>query len=102
MTTSGHSERRTMWIGDVCRRPRALAAGIATSAAVSAGFGFAATPAMAAYGAQVSSGTLELVGDRASDKLSLELDPTDPSFLIVDVGEDGTVDFRFDRSTFSA
>jgi Ca2+-binding RTX toxin-like protein len=90
-----------MWIGDVCRRPRALAAGIATSAAVSAGFGFAATPAMAAYRAQVSSGTLELVGDSASDKLSLELDPTDPSSLLVDVGEDGTVDFRLDRSTFS-
>ena len=43
-----------------------------------------------------------LVGNGASDKLSLELDPSDPAFLIVDVGEDGTVDFRFDRSTFSA
>jgi hypothetical protein len=50
----------------------------------------------------VHAGTLQLIGDSASDKLSLSVSPVDPNLLLVDVGEDGTTDFTFDRSTFSA
>src|SRR4051812_23806618 len=47
--------------------------------------------------AQVKAGTLQIRGDGAADKLKLE--PT-PTTLVVDVGEDNTADFTFDRSTF--
>ena len=62
-------------------------------------FGLAADPAFASYKAQVQNGVLQITGDSASDKLALLRDGT---ALAVDVGEDGTVDFRFDASTFSA
>ena len=38
----------------------------------------------------------------ASDKLALRLSPGDPGTLQLDAGEDGTVDFSFDRSTFTS
>ena len=63
---------------------------------------FSAAPAFASYTAGVQGGTLQIKGDGASDKLALRLSPTDPNTLQVDVGEDGTVDFAFDRSTFTA
>src|ERR1700742_4072905 len=75
---------------------------IVAGASVAATFAVAASPALAAYHAQVSNGTLEVTGNGASDKLLLELDPADPSHLAVDVGDDGTFDFKFARSTFSA
>jgi Ca2+-binding RTX toxin-like protein len=61
-----------------------------------------ATRAAAATKAQVQSGTLVVTGDDAGDKVALLLDPVDPNTLDIDVGEDGTTDFAFDRSTFSA
>jgi Ca2+-binding RTX toxin-like protein len=84
------------------RRPRALLAGALSAACLAALFGVVAAPADAAYKAQVQSGTLQITGDAASDKLSLDVSPTDPNILTVDVGEDGTTDFAFDRSTFTA
>jgi Ca2+-binding RTX toxin-like protein len=75
----------------------ALAAGCAIGL-----FGLTAPSAEAAYKAQVQTGTLHIIGDAASDKLSLSLSPTDPNTLLVDVGEDGTTDFAFGRSTFTA
>ena len=57
---------------------------------------------MASYTAQVQGGTLELIGNAAADKLSLAPSPSDPGRLLVDVGEDGTIDFAFDSSTFDA
>jgi Ca2+-binding RTX toxin-like protein len=71
------------------------------SASVTALLGFNAAPALASYTAGVQAGTLQIKGDGASDKLALRLSPTDPNPLQVDVGEDGTVDFSFDRSTFT-
>jgi hypothetical protein len=50
----------------------------------------------------VQGQTLQIKGDGASDKLSLRLDPSNPNVLQVDVGEDGNVDFAFDRSTFTS
>jgi Ca2+-binding RTX toxin-like protein len=61
---------------------------------------FAAHPANAAVTARVQAGTLKIVGDDAGDKLLLAL--ASPTAVAVDVGEDGTADFTFDRSTFSA
>src|SRR5262249_1173297 len=57
---------------------------------------------LAAYTANVQSGTLNVVGDGAGDKLALRLAPGDPSTLQLDVGDDGIPDFSFDRSTFTA
>jgi hypothetical protein len=67
---------------------------------VSAAFGLASEPAQAAYSARVVAGTLELTGNGASDKLALRLGS--PTTLVADVGADGTADFSFDRSTFTA
>ena len=91
-----------MWTHVDNRRGRALLAGALSAACLTALFGFVAAPADAAYKAQVQSGTLQITGDAASDKLSLNLSPTDANTLVVDVGEDGTTDFAFDRSTFNA
>ena len=50
----------------------------------------------------MQGGTLQIVGDQASDKLALRLENGAPNILPVDVGDDGTGDFSFDRSTFTA
>ncbi len=84
------------------KRRRALQGGAVLGASVAALLGFSAAPALASYTAGVQSQTLQIRGDGASDKLALRLSPTDPNTLQVDVGDDGTVDFSFDRSTFSA
>ena len=65
-------------------------------------FGVAARPAAAGYSAQLDAGTLKLKGDAASDKLLLHLQPGAPGTLQADIGADGTADFSFDRSTFTA
>ncbi len=81
---------------------RALALSVLTGAFVAAMLGFAAHPAQAAYTAKVQAGTLKVTGDAASDKLSLHLQGGSPTILQLDVGEDGTADFSFDRNTFTA
>ena len=91
-----------MWNHLYRRRRRALMASAVSGACFTAMLGFAAGPAAAAYKAQVQAGTLQIVGDGASDKLELETAPDNPNILDLDVGEDGTIDFSFDRSTFSA
>ena len=64
--------------------------------------GFAPDLAQAAYSAHVDAGTLRLRGDSASDKLVLRLQPGSPGTLQADVGADGSADFSFDRTTFTA
>jgi hypothetical protein len=92
-----------MWIHPGRDRARRRSVVLAVGVSVAAAFGgFAVSPALGAYQAQVSQGTLEITGNGASDKLALQLDPTNPSVVQLDVGEDGTVDFAFDRSTFGA
>jgi Ca2+-binding RTX toxin-like protein len=82
---------------------RKLAQGSAAlGASAAAMLAFNAAPALASYTAGVQGTTLQITGDGASDKLSLRLAPGDPNTLQVDVGEDGTVDFAFNRSTFTA
>src|SRR3954454_5037299 len=60
--------------------------------------GFTASQAAASYTASVQGTTLEVKGDKASDKLALV--PASATTLALDVGADGTIDFEFDRSTF--
>jgi Ca2+-binding RTX toxin-like protein len=53
----------------------------------------------ASYKAQVKSRTLIITGNNADSSLTLRLGATTAT-LEVDVGDDGTADFRFDRSKF--
>jgi Ca2+-binding RTX toxin-like protein len=55
--------------------------------------------ARADYSVKASSGTLQIVGDSASDKLAILPSQTQ---LVLDVGADGTSDLILDRSTFTA
>jgi Ca2+-binding RTX toxin-like protein len=68
------------------------------AASVAAAAGIAAAPAGAAYTAQVQDATLQINGDGASDTLALINNPTT---FVLDVGEDGTADFTFDRNSFT-
>jgi Ca2+-binding RTX toxin-like protein len=87
-------------------RPRALRVGMATGASFLAICGFAADQAFAgepaSVTARVHNGTLQITGTVGADVLALRLEPGHPESLDVDLGDDGTVDFRFDRSTFGA
>src|SRR5436305_5351020 len=91
-----------MSIHTIERRRQPLWAVALAGACLAGLFTFAADPAQAAYKAQVQGGTLQIIGDAASDKLGLQVSPADPNVLQVDVGEDGTTDFSFDRTTFTA
>ena len=77
---------------------RILLAGTISAAVL----GFVPDLAQAAYSARVEAGTLKLHGDSASDKLVLRLQPGSPGTLQADVGADGSADFSFDRTTFTA
>ena len=55
-----------------------------------------ANPASANYTAALNGTTLEVTGDSRSDDLALRLDATG-TMLVVDVKNDGTADFTFDR-----
>jgi Ca2+-binding RTX toxin-like protein len=79
---------------------RALALGALTAVITTAALTLGADPAHAAYTARVQAGTLRITGDAADDKLALRLGS--PSTLDVDVGEDGSADFSFDRNAFTA
>src|SRR4051794_15866358 len=72
--------------------------GTAFGVGLAAALAFAA-PAMASYSANVDGTTLRVAGDGASDKVALFADPTN---LVIDVGEDGTADFTFARTAFTA
>jgi Ca2+-binding RTX toxin-like protein len=81
-------------------RPKAIAAGVLSAAGLAAVLGIGATPAFAATSASIQGGTLQITGDKASDKVALF--PSDPTQVIVDVGEDGTADFTFDPAMIAA
>jgi Ca2+-binding RTX toxin-like protein len=46
---------------------------------------------------KLEHGELTIVGTEASDKLALRLQPGEPGVLQLDVGDDGSADFRFAR-----
>jgi RTX calcium-binding nonapeptide repeat (4 copies) len=62
--------------------------------------GIGADQAAASYTSRIQDDTLTLTGNSASDKLAVQ--SASPTELVVDVGEDGTIDFTFDRAQFSA
>ena len=70
--------------------------------AVTALCGLGASQASADYSAQVRGNTLAVTGDRASDSLVVNLQVGAPNVLQLDVGADGTPDFSFDRTRFTA
>src|SRR4051794_40856071 len=61
-----------------------------------------APSAFASATASVQGDVLQITGDGAGDTFVLRLQPGSPTTLEVDVGADGTADFSFDRTTFSA
>src|SRR6185369_11725009 len=62
---------------------------------------FGPISAHAAYTASVQGATLVVVGNGAADKLAVRLTSGAPTLLELDVGDDGTADFTFDRTTFT-
>src|SRR5262245_4322177 len=78
---------------------RVLALGVVAAAG---SLSFGAGSALAAYTAKAQAGTLTITGDGASDTLALRLQTGSPNTLVVDVDEDGTADFSFDRTMFTA
>jgi Tfp pilus assembly major pilin PilA len=52
--------------------------------------------------AKVYDGTLRISGGPFADQIALRLSALDPNELQVDVGDDGSADFTFDRGTFEA
>ena len=62
--------------------------------------GIGADQAAASYTGRVQDDTLTLTGNSASDKLALQI--VSPTELVADVGEDGTIDFTFDRTQYAA
>jgi Ca2+-binding RTX toxin-like protein len=90
-----------------------LAAAVAGAAGIAAGPGNAAAAVKADKADKPSyphkkakfkhpklkHGELTIVGTNASDKITLRLQAGQPNILQVDVGDDGTPDFSFDRST---
>jgi Ca2+-binding RTX toxin-like protein len=89
-----------------------LATAVATAAVVAgivAGPGSATPPVHANYGPyppkaakfkapKLKEGTLTVNGTKRSDKITLRLQAGDPGILQVDVGDDGSADFSFERS----
>src|SRR4051794_30495411 len=83
-------------------RRRARLLGALAGLFFAAMLGLAADPAHAAVTARVQAGVLTVSGDSASNKFALRLEPGSPNILQVDVGDDGTADFSFARTTFTA
>ncbi|HYA08527.1 MAG TPA: calcium-binding protein, partial [Gaiellaceae bacterium] len=79
---------------------RALVVNALAGAFFAAVLGFGAGTAHAAYTASVKAGVLQVNGNGASDKLAIRLGS--PTTIQLDVGDDGTADFSFDRSLFTA
>jgi hypothetical protein len=82
------------------RHLRSIRRALLVGALVAAGASLAADQANAAYSAQVSGGALTLNGNGASEQLALRLQAGAPTTLQIDVGNDGSADFSFDRATF--
>src|SRR4051812_20882813 len=81
--------------------PRPARAWLALPAVLLAA-GAAAAPAQAKkppahVKAKLAGGTLRVTGTRAPDEIALRLRATNAKRLLVDVGDDGTADFKFKR-----
>ncbi len=81
------------------RRSRLLVSAAVAAACAIGTLAIGVHQASASYTAGVQAGTLQITGDKASDKLRLAATPT---ALLLDVGDDGTVDFSFDPTPITA
>ena len=81
-----------------------LPAPIGASALALMVLAISASPAAAgsAVEASVDAGTLHISGSPSPDRIALRLSAADANQLQVDVGDDGTADFTFNRGTFAA
>jgi len=81
-------------------RPMRLAASAAAALALAVGIvGAAQANAAQPVHAKVTHGVLRVNGTKASDKITLRLQAGQPGFLQIDVGDDGSAEFSFDRSS---
>ena len=62
----------------------------------------AAGPAAAGYKAKIAGGTLTLTGTKKGEKVALRLKKGAPGKLQIDVGANGSAEFTFNRSAFTA
>jgi hypothetical protein len=69
----------------------AVATALAVASAIVAGPGTAASP-------KLSNGVLMVNGTEASDKIALRLQAGNPAIVQVDIGDDGSADFSFERA----
>src|SRR5215207_2646052 len=69
-------------------------------ALVATAFALTTAQADAAVVPGIQDRTLTITGDAAVDRITLRLSATAPQTLEVDLGDDGTADFRFPRADF--
>ena len=79
--------------------PASIGASLAVVALVVTAMPAAAAPTVQAT---VGGGTLHISGSPSADRIALRLSAADPNLLQVDVGDDGSADFTFDRGTFES
>ena len=100
------------------RTPRLAVSAVAVAAVVAGAAGVAAAPGSAAGAAKAHAahpskdpkfkrpklkhGLLSIEGTDESDAITLRLQAGDPGVLQVDVGDDGSSDFSFDRTKIAA
>jgi Ca2+-binding RTX toxin-like protein len=75
-----------------------FAAALVVAVAAAAGLATQANAAQAVK-AKLEHGGLTIKGTKASDKITLGLQTGDPGILELDVGDDGTADFSFERTS---
>jgi hypothetical protein len=78
--------------------PAVFAAALVVAVAAAAGLATQANAAQAVQ-AKLKHGGLTVKGTKASDAITLRLQTGDPGILELDVGDDGTADFSFDRTS---
>ena len=81
------------------RLPAFIGAPLAVVALAITAMPVGATPTVQAT---VGGGTLHISGSPSADQIALRLSAADPNLLQVDVGDDGSADFTFDRGTFES
>src|SRR6187399_1822436 len=75
-----------------------FAAALVVAVVAAAGLATQANAAQAVK-ATLKHGGLTIKGTKASDKITLRLQTGDPGILELDVGDDGTADFSFERTS---
>jgi hypothetical protein len=91
----------TNHIRTIARKTRLGVVGAAAALAVGAATVTPAAAAKSTSSASVAGGTLTIASNQGDDSIAIRLAPGVPGTLQVDVDDDGTAEFEFDRSTFT-